>query len=212
MTIHEAEFSLRKQPVQDRSAVTVEAILEATIRILERAGGGSFTTREVAEMAGVSVGSLYQYFPNKQALVSELLRRRLDHLVAVARKACASAPLEPRASIAHVIGAIIAEKQRHEQWWRALKAVMGTVDVQPLVRQRTADIHDAVGELIETRLGRALDAGERGRLVIAIDAAEGALSRMVKITPERLWEEGTAATFVRLFIATLALPEIGGAA
>jgi AcrR family transcriptional regulator len=64
--------SPRKTPRQSRALATVEAILEATARILVESGYAKLNTNEVARRAGVSVGSLYQYFPNKQALLAEL--------------------------------------------------------------------------------------------------------------------------------------------
>lgn len=66
--------SPRKRPVQARSAQLVSDILQAAIRVLEREGAQRFTTIRVAEQAGVSVGSLYQYFPNKQAILVQLQR------------------------------------------------------------------------------------------------------------------------------------------
>lgn len=68
----------RKRPRQTRSKVTVDVILAATARVLVRLGFDGLTTNAVAEAAGVSIGSLYQYFPNKQALVAALIERRLD--------------------------------------------------------------------------------------------------------------------------------------
>lgn len=62
----------RKQPVQERSRATVEAVLEATLQVLLREGLAGLTTTRVAERAGVSVGTLYQYFPDKQSLVMAL--------------------------------------------------------------------------------------------------------------------------------------------
>ena len=62
----------RKQPAQARSAQLVADLLAAAIRVLERDGPRRFTTIRVAEAAGVSVGSLYQYFPNKQAILYRL--------------------------------------------------------------------------------------------------------------------------------------------
>jgi AcrR family transcriptional regulator len=62
----------RKLPVQARSAQLVADILKAAVRVLEREGAARFTTIRVAEAAGVSVGSLYQYFPNKQAILFRL--------------------------------------------------------------------------------------------------------------------------------------------
>lgn len=65
----------RKRPRQARSVATFEAILEAAARILESLGFAGFNTNVVAELAGVSIGSLYQYFPSKEALIVELIRR-----------------------------------------------------------------------------------------------------------------------------------------
>ncbi len=70
-------ISLKKQPKQARSQEMVETLLQATTRILRREGRESLTTNRIAEVAGVSVGSLYQYFPNKESLVDEL-RGRYD--------------------------------------------------------------------------------------------------------------------------------------
>src|ERR1700721_4846542 len=68
----------RKSPVQARSAASVDAILEATIQVLLSMGKERLTTTRVALRAGVSVGTLYQYFPNKRALLQAALRRHLD--------------------------------------------------------------------------------------------------------------------------------------
>jgi AcrR family transcriptional regulator len=65
----------RKYPAQPRSADTVATILEAAARILERHGFAGYNTNAVAGLAGVSIGSLYQYFPNKDALVAALVAR-----------------------------------------------------------------------------------------------------------------------------------------
>lgn len=62
----------RKLPQQERSRSVVTAILEAAIRVLQRDGARGFTTIRVAERAGISVGSLYQYFPNKEAILFRL--------------------------------------------------------------------------------------------------------------------------------------------
>ena len=72
--------SPRKMPAQDRSRAMVELILEAAARVLVKDGYEAFTTNRVAERAGVSVGSLYQYFPNKGALLGELMRRHMAEL------------------------------------------------------------------------------------------------------------------------------------
>jgi len=78
---------MRKTPRQSRSCETVEAIVEAATRILGRRGWARFTTNEVAKVAGVSIGSLYQYFPNKAALVAAIKRRHVADLL----RACEAA-------------------------------------------------------------------------------------------------------------------------
>jgi AcrR family transcriptional regulator len=68
----------RKRPRQNRSKATVDSILEATARVLIAEGFDGLTTNGVAEAAGVSIGSLYQYFPNKEALVAAMIEHHLD--------------------------------------------------------------------------------------------------------------------------------------
>ena len=67
------KISPRKTPRQARSQSTVQTILEAATRVLSRESLAGFNTNRVAEVAGISVGSLYQYFPNKEALVTALI-------------------------------------------------------------------------------------------------------------------------------------------
>src|SRR5690606_4292870 len=68
----------RKTPVQERSRKTVELILNATARVLLREGYESCTTNHIARAAGVSIGSVYQYFPNKESLILAVLERHLE--------------------------------------------------------------------------------------------------------------------------------------
>lgn len=87
----------RKQASQDRSRATVDALVEATARILVREGFDAASTNHIAAKAGVSVGSLYQYFPSKEALVAAVIDRHHEQLMQVVRGALAelaSAPLE----------------------------------------------------------------------------------------------------------------------
>jgi AcrR family transcriptional regulator len=71
-----------KRPVQARAKFTVQAIYDAFVRIWQRDGWARLTTRAVALETGVSVGTLYEYFPNKQALLSGYVRHWLESLVA----------------------------------------------------------------------------------------------------------------------------------
>ena len=72
----------RKQPRQARSRATVDTLLEATAQVLTTHGYRRATTGRIAERAGVSIGSLYQYFPNRDALVAALVERHCDRIIA----------------------------------------------------------------------------------------------------------------------------------
>ncbi|KUM04589.1 TetR/AcrR family transcriptional regulator [Chromobacterium subtsugae] len=81
-------LAMRKAPRQARSRATVDVIVEAGARVLGARGWGGFTTSEVAGVAGVSIGSLYQYFPNKIVLVDAIRRRHFDEVLAALQRVC----------------------------------------------------------------------------------------------------------------------------
>lgn len=87
----------RKKPTQARSRATVDAILTAAAQVLQVKGYAGATTDRIAERAGVSVGSLYQYFPNKDALLVALAERHIDAGFALVRELLANAFREPSA-------------------------------------------------------------------------------------------------------------------
>ena len=89
------ELQPRKTPQQSRSVATVEAIYDATIQVLLKSGPDRLTTVRVAERAGVSVGTLYQYFPNKQALLFAVLERHMLRVSDAIEDACATHHFEP---------------------------------------------------------------------------------------------------------------------
>lgn len=71
------QLNPRKKPQQRRSKAMYDAILEATAHLLSEKGYAATTTNHIAERAGISIGSLYQYFPNKEAIAVELLQRHI---------------------------------------------------------------------------------------------------------------------------------------
>jgi AcrR family transcriptional regulator len=75
-------------PVQARAMVTLAAISEATIQVLLSHGVERLTTTRVAERAGVSIGTLYQYYPNKQSLLFALLEQHRDQVSVAVETAC----------------------------------------------------------------------------------------------------------------------------
>jgi AcrR family transcriptional regulator len=95
--------SLRKTPRQARARSTVAAIVEAAARILAEGGPRAVTTNRVAARAGVSVGSLYQYFPNRSAVLRALIEREL----ATAQRARPAAIDDAALPLASRVGAIV---------------------------------------------------------------------------------------------------------
>src|SRR5215470_12874759 len=87
--------SPRKQASQERSRSTVDALVGATARILLKEGYDQASTNRIAEVAGVSIGSLYQYFPSKEALVAAVIDRHTQEISAVTRKALVKMAAQP---------------------------------------------------------------------------------------------------------------------
>ena len=102
----------RKQASQERSRATVDALIEATARILVREGFDRASTNRIAEQAGVSIGSLYQYFPSKDALVAAVIDRHRAELGAVARGALAKASAQPIKQAVRTLVAAAIEAHR----------------------------------------------------------------------------------------------------
>ena len=80
MTAKAARTSVRRRPKQRRARQTVEAVLDAVVRLLKRDGFKAITTNRIAEVAGVSIGSVYQYFPDKRAIFTALHQRHVDQI------------------------------------------------------------------------------------------------------------------------------------
>jgi len=108
----------RKNPRQARSQFTVEAILEAAARILEDEGHNAFSTNAVARRAGFSIGSLYQYFPSKDAIVGALLQRE-SALLLEGAVAALNAPTA-RVALRILIAASVAHQFRRPRLARLL--------------------------------------------------------------------------------------------
>ena len=98
----------RKSASQKRSQATVETLLDATARVLTREGYDRASTNRIAAVAGVSVGSLYQYFPNKEALVAALVARHNREMLALLSDALKEvASLDLATAIAKLVRAAV---------------------------------------------------------------------------------------------------------
>jgi AcrR family transcriptional regulator len=139
----------RKSPVQARSALTVEAILEATIQVLLSVGKERLTTTRVAFRAGVSVGTLYQYFPNKRALLQAALKRHLDEVTnAVERVAREQNGNTLDQMATAVITAFLNAKMRDAKTSVALYSVSSDVDGAKMAQQAGLRANKAIVQML----------------------------------------------------------------
>jgi AcrR family transcriptional regulator len=140
----------RKQPQQQRSKAVVDTLLEATARILERSGLEETSTNEIARVAGVSVGSLYQYFPSKEALVAALIERKVEldlrEIGGVVEK-LQGGPLD--SIIAGVVRASLEMHRRDRGLLRALLELVPRVGRHAQVRQLAAQGRVGLRQLLE---------------------------------------------------------------
>ena len=124
----------RKKPVQERSTVTVDAIYEATFQVLLAVGPDSLTTTRVAERAGVSVGTLYQYFPNKQSLLLSVLKKHQDQVASAVELACrGNHGQQVSAMIESVVEAFVDAKMERSDISMALYATANGVQERALL-------------------------------------------------------------------------------
>src|ERR1700689_1161950 len=140
-----APLEPRKTPVQKRSTVTVEAIAEATIQVLLAVGLDRLTTTRVAERAGVSVGTLYQYYPNKQALLYAVLEVHGAKVAEAVESACRASRGAPvKVLIAAVVEAFVNAKLERTDISTALYAAPSEPEGAAVVRRVSKRAHRAL--------------------------------------------------------------------
>jgi AcrR family transcriptional regulator len=141
----------RKSPVQARSTASVDAILEATIQVLLSVGKERLTTTKVALRAGVSVGTLYQYFPNKSALLQAALKRHLNEVAHAIEAVCQQQrgnTLEQMATA--LMTTFLDAKIRDTKTSVALYSVSSDVDGTKIVQQNGVRSNKAIAEMLKT--------------------------------------------------------------
>jgi AcrR family transcriptional regulator len=141
----------RKSPIQARSQASVDAILKATIQVLLSVGKDRLTTTRVAHRAGVSVGTLYQYFPNKNALLRAAVQQHMDQVGSALESACreqAGQPLQQMATA--VITSFLAAKMKDPQTSAALYTIASGVDGAKIVREMSRKANRAIVTMLKS--------------------------------------------------------------
>ena len=177
----------RKRPRQERSRATVETVLEATARVLVKRGYDGLTTNLVAETAGVSIGSLYQYFPNKAALVGALIEKHVDDMTSLCLSELTRVAQLPMAgAIRSVIELMIRAHAVEPELHRVLTEQVPRVGRMAKLREVDALGHRMVAGLLATRKAElAIEDPDMAAFVL-VSAIEAITHRAALFAPELL--------------------------
>lgn len=175
---------LRRRPVQQRSAQRVERMLDASAELLQELGYEALTTTLIAKRAGVAVGSLYQFFPDKRAVVQALTQRNLERFIAAVNERLST--LDPKNWWDVVDSLLDIYLRMHREVPGFSRVHFGdVVDVRLLDDRRTNNrvITDSLADLIIEHVGV-----EREELIlpisIAVEATDGLLNLAFRTDPQ----------------------------
>lgn len=176
------KISQRKRPKQARSNELVSAILQAATQVLEQEGAARFTTARVAERAGVSIGSLYQYFPNKAAILFRLQSeewQRTGNLLATILRNQAH---PPRQRIQHLTLAFLQSECEEAAMRTALNDAAPLYRDAPEVQQARAAGENVMSDFLLELLPQ-MDADERARASDLINSTLGNVGKHFSESP-----------------------------
>ena len=178
---------LRKQPIQGRSKATADALVQATLQVLLRDGYAKLTTTRVAERAGVSVGTLYQYFPDKRSLVTALKVQYFGLMAGAVNGALAiDGSRDLDVVFRRALSALIGVKRANLDLTKALRGPMAQADGFDFLREALEQFVALLSPYLTRVLGRTRRIEARAALLVA--ALEGAISHAVYASPEWLTE------------------------
>jgi AcrR family transcriptional regulator len=176
-------FEPRKTPMQARSTVTVEAISEATIQVLLSDGAERLTTTRVAQRAGVSVGTLYQYYSNKHSLLFAVLENHLNKVMLRVETACESACHKPLAEmIREMVEAFVDAKMERADVATALYQVSADLGGPALLKRISQRSRKAVEAMLQTAPD-AKSAPDQFAIDMMLAAMAGVMRSLLEAAP-----------------------------
>lgn len=177
----------RKRPRQNRSKATVDTILAATARVLVKRGFDGLTTNSVAEAAGVSIGSLYQYFPNKEALVAALIESHIETKNAAVLQRLASVATLPMAEAVRAMIELTIENYGSEpELKRVILEQIPRVGRLKKIMEVYVGTQHLVQQLLAARRDELAIQDPETAAFILVAAIEAIAHRAVFLHPERL--------------------------
>ena len=198
----QAEVAPRKRPSQARAQATVESILEATAHILVEGGYAALTTNRVAKTAGVSIGSFYQYFPGKEALLVALVERHSQrYLARVAAAFTAAMELPLDQAVRATLRAIVASLQEAPALYRVFFQELSRVQMFDPIRQIDRQMESLIKAVVELRAPGTYDSSLIAFAVVQCTKAV-TLGALVE-RPEYLEEDRIVAVLERMILGIL---------
>jgi AcrR family transcriptional regulator len=177
----------RKRPRQERSKATVDTILEATTRVLKKHGFDGLSTNAVAAQAGVSIGSLYQYFPNKEALVAKLIDRHMEDMNAAIFAELTRVAVMPIAQAARaVVELTIRAHSVDPDLHRVLTEQVPRIGKLARLRELDEICHRMVAGLLAARREELAIADPDLAAFILVSTIEAVIHRAALLYPARL--------------------------
>ncbi len=180
--------SWRKMPRQARAEATVEAIFEASVQLLLSNGADALTTTRVAARAGVSVGTMYQYFPNKRALLLALFDRHIRTVADAVERGCTESRSQPLSDVAtNLVSAFLSTIEARPQESRAAYGLLAEPENAELVKLLFERTTAAVAEALSMSTDASFD--DASEVAMAVTNALAGSARS-------LIEHGLAADMV----------------
>lgn len=188
-------IATRKQPKQARSTELVAAILQAAAQVLAEEGAPRFTTARVAEKAGVSIGSLYQYFPNKAAILFRLQSDEWAQTQAMLRTILEDSRHPPLARLRNLVHAFFKSECDEAAMRTALNDAAPLYRDAPETREVKAQGQRTIQAFIDEALPRAA-AAQRALASDVISATLGAVGKQFSERPRKAAEITTYANAI----------------
>src|SRR5215469_5138465 len=186
----------RKSASQERSRLTVDALLEATARVLVKDGYDRASTNKIAAVAGVSIGSLYQYFPGKEALVAAVIDRHKNEMMEVIRNTLIRAAARPiEAAARELVSAGIGAHRVNPKLHRVLTEQIPRVGRLENIEAIERDTHALVRGYLDAHRNEIDVADLDVAAFVCVTAVEALAHTAVLHHPEMLSDE-KAETFV----------------
>ncbi|GAA4926056.1 TetR family transcriptional regulator [Streptomyces coeruleoprunus] len=174
--------SLRRTPVQRRSAVRLARILDACAELLDETGYDELSTRDVALRAGVPIGSVYRFFSNKRAMATALAHRNLDHYAArVTARLSGLADAGSRATVDAVLDEYIAMKRTVPGFALVDFGVPGPAEAPDDDPNHL--VADRICAVLAARDGTGPDATLRRKVLVGVEAADALLRLAFRADP-----------------------------